>query len=149
MSTTMERWSPLNEVDDLTTRMNRLFARMPWDGRSEVLGSSDWIPSCNVSEDAKEYRVRAELPAVRKDDVHVRLENGVLTIEGERKEEKEEKGITLHRREMSYGKFIRRFSLPEQIDEAKVRAVFEDGMLNVIAPKMKVAEPRSREIPVN
>jgi len=148
IGTLEKKWNPINELDDLTTRMNRLFARTPWDGGRELLASADWIPSCNVEENETEYRIRAELPDVRKEDVHVRLEDGVLTIEGERNEEKEEKNVKVHRREMSYGRFVRCFSMPDAIDESKVQAVFDKGMLNVTMAKTKAHEPRATEIPV-
>jgi HSP20 family protein len=149
IGTLEKKWNPINELDDLTTRMNRLFARAPWDGGRELFASADWIPSCNVDENETEYHVRAELPDVRKEDVHVRFENGVLTIEGERNDEKEEKNVKVLRREMSYGRFVRSFSMPDAIDESKVRAVFDKGMLNVTMAKMRAREPRAREIPVS
>ncbi|HXV13939.1 MAG TPA: Hsp20/alpha crystallin family protein [Candidatus Krumholzibacteria bacterium] len=141
-----ETWDPFRDVDDLATRVNRLFGLTKWNGES--LAMADWVPSCNVSEDEKEYRVRAELPDVKKDDVHVTLENGVLTIEGERKEEKEEKDLKFHRRELSYGKFVRRFAMPEEADESKIQASFHDGMLEVTIAKSKVKAPKYKEIPV-
>jgi HSP20 family protein len=141
-----EAWDPFRDVDDLATRVNRLFGLTKWN--DESLAMADWIPSCNVSEDEKEYHVRAELPDIKKDDVHVTLENGVLTIEGERKEEKEEKGLKYHRRELSYGKFVRRFTMPEEADESKVQASFHDGMLDVTIAKSKIKLPKTKEIPV-
>ena len=149
MNTTLEKWNPLNEIDDLTTRMNRLFARMPWDGGREYLASPDWIPPCNVSENPTEYHVRVELPDMRKEDVHVRLENGLLTIEGERKEEKVQNDVKLHRRELRYGHFVRSFSVPEPVNESKVNAVFDKGMLDITLAKVKASVPRGREIPVS
>jgi HSP20 family protein len=143
-----ETWDPFREMDDLGRRVNRLFGLTKWNDVGEALAVADWVPSCNVSEDEKEYRVRAELPEVKKDDVHVTLEDGVLSIEGERKEEKEEKGIKFHRREFNYGKFVRRFSMPEQADESKVQARFHDGVLDVTIAKSKVTLPKAKEIPV-
>lgn len=143
-----ETWDPFREMDDLGRRVNRLFGLTQWNDAGEVLAVADWVPSCNVSEDEKEYRVRAELPEVKKDDVHVTLEDGVLTIEGERKEEKEEKGVKFHRREFSYGKFVRRFAMPDQADESKVQARFHDGVLDVIIAKSKLNLPKAKEIPV-
>ena len=104
-----ESWNPFREMEELSTRMNRLFSLSPWtgNGERELLATTDWAPSCDISETEKEYRVNAELPGVKKGDVHVTLENGVLTIQGERREEKEERGEKMHRRELSYGKFMR------------------------------------------
>jgi HSP20 family protein len=140
----LTRWDPLREIDELNTRVNRLLGASRWDGEL-----ADWIPASSVSEDEKQYRIRLELPDVKKEDVHVKMESGTLVIEGERKEEKEEKGLKFHRREMNYGKFVRRFVLPEEVDEASVQANFRDGMLNLVLAKTKTPSMKSREIPVN
>lgn len=138
-----ETWDPFRELDDLNTRINRLFGLTRWDGEL-----ADWVPSCDVSEDEKEYRIRLELPDVKKEDVHVKMESGVLVIKGERREEKEEKGVRFHRRELSYGKFVRRFTMPEEIDETKIQATFRDGMLDLILAKVKVSPMKAKEIPI-
>ena len=139
-----ETWDPFQEIDELKTRVNRLFGLTKWDG-----DLADWIPSCNVSEDEKEYRVRMELPDVKKEDVKVNMENGVLVVQGERKEEKEERGVRFHRRELSYGRFVRRFTMPEEVDESKIQANFRDGMLNLVLAKSKVKPSHVKEIPIN
>jgi len=139
-----ETWDPFQEIDELKTRVNRLFGLTKWDG-----DLADWVPSCDVSEDEKEYRVRMELPDVKKEDVHVNMENGVLVVQGERREEKDERGVKFHRRELSYGKFVRRFTMPEEVDEAKIQAGFRDGMLNLVLAKSKVKTTQVREIPIN
>jgi HSP20 family protein len=86
---------------------------------------------------------------VNRDDVHVTLESGVLTIQGARHEEKEEKGIRYHRRELSYGNFLRRFTMPDDADESKVDASFKDGMLNVVVAKSKAKAGKIKEIAVH
>jgi HSP20 family protein len=139
-----ETWDPFQEIDELRSRVNRLFGLTKWDG-----DLADWIPSCNVSEDEKEYRIRMELPDVKKEDVHVNMDNGVLVVQGERKEEKEEKGVRFHRRELSYGKFVRRFTMPEEVDASKIQANFRDGMLNLALEKSKVKASMFKEIPIN
>ena len=140
----LTRWDPLREIDELNTRVNRMLGPSRWNGEL-----ADWIPASDVSEDEKQYHIRLELPEVKKEDVHVKIEMGTLVIEGERKEEKEEKGLKFLRREMNYGKFMRRFMLPEEIDEASVKANFRDGMLNLVLAKTKTPSMKSREIPVN
>lgn len=140
----LTRWDPVREIDELSTRVNRLMGATQFNGEL-----ADWIPASNITEDEKEYRIRLELPDVKKEDVHVKVENGALVIEGERKEEKEEKGLKFHRREMIYGKFLRRFVLPEEVDEARVQANFRDGMLNLVLTKTKTTSVKSKEIPVN
>ena len=90
--------------------------------------------------------VKADLPDVKKDEVKVQVENGVLTIEGERRNVKEEKGRRFHKVEREYGRFIRRFTMPTEIDPEKVRAEFKDGVLNVTVPKAATAKPKSIEV---
>lgn len=147
-----ENWDPLREFEELSNRVNRLFGLTRWagDGQREALAMMDWAPSCDITETEKEYRVRAELPNVEKENVHVTLENGVLTIQGERREEKEEKGTKVHRRELSYGNFMRRFTMPDDADDANVNATFKDGMLNVaIAKSKEKAATKSREVSIH
>lgn len=146
-----ETWEPFREFEDLANRMNRLFglARLPTDGERETLATTDWTPSCDISETDQAYRIHAELPAVKKDDVHVTLDNGVLTIRGERRSEKEEKDVRFHRRELFVGSFARQFTLPADADEGKVDASFKDGMLNIVIPKAPAKSPRSKEVAVH
>lgn len=142
-----EEWNPFRELEEIRGRFDRFLGLTR--GEREDLASSDWVPSCNVSETEKEYRVQAELPNVKKEDVHVLLEEGVLSISGERKSEKEEKGEKFHRREVSYGSFLRRFALPEDADAENVQASFESGMLKVSVPKLATKEGKTREIEVH
>lgn len=149
-----DRWDPWRELDAmLGRRVGRLLGR-EGDLERETLALTDWAPSCDVSETAAEYRIKAELPGVDRKDVHVALENGVLTIEGDRKEEKEEKGgkdkdaIRFHRKEMTYGHFLRRFTVPADADESKVQAQFKDGVLEVSISRSKAKQAKARRIPV-
>jgi HSP20 family protein len=109
---------------------------------------ADWAPSVDVSETEGEYQIKAEIPDVKKEDVKVTLEDGVLTIQGERKQEKEVKGKRYHRVERSYGRFVRSFTLPDVIDEEKVKAEFKDGILNLALPKSEKAKPKAIEVTV-
>ncbi len=145
-----DMWSPFRELEEFSNRLGRFFdaARWPDEAEQEAMAMTDWWPSCNVSETDKEYRIRAELPNVKKDDVHVTFENGILTIEGQRREEKEEKGTKFHRRELAYGRFIRRFRLPGDADEAKTEATYKDGVLDVAIGKAEGKADRSRHIEV-
>lgn len=144
-------WDPFREFEHLSSRFNRLFglARAGGDGERETLALTDWAPACNISETETEYRVQAELPSLKKEDVHVTLQDGVLTIRGERREEKEEKSVKFHRRELSYGSFVRRFSMPEDADQAKVDATFKDGMLSVVVGKTKAKPSTAKEIAIH
>lgn len=146
-----ESWDPFRELEALTDRMNRFFglSRAPGTGERETLATTDWAPSCDISETDKDYRIHVELPSVKKDDVHVTLESGVLTIQGERREEKEEKGVKFHRRELAFGSFLRRFTMPDDADESKVDATFKDGMLNVVIPKSNGKVSKAKQIEVH
>jgi len=146
-----ETWNPFREIEELSTRMNRLFGLTRWtgEGEREALATTDWFPACDISETDKAYRIRAELPNIKHDDVHVMLEEGVLTIQGSRREEKEEKGVKFHRRELSYGNFVRRFTMPDDADQTQVDASFKDGMLDVMIGKTKARAPKAKEIIVH
>jgi HSP20 family protein len=144
----MVKWNPFRELEELQTRMNRLFSDTPAGRTDEPFVFADWAPAVDIQETDKEYTVKADLPEVKKEDVKVELENGVLTIEGERKQEKEETGKRFHRVERQYGQFIRRFALPNEVDAAKVQAEFKDGVLNVKLPKSANGKGKSVEIKV-
>jgi HSP20 family protein len=117
-------------------------------GEREALSIADWTPSCNVSETNEEYRIEAELPGVKQQDVEVKVEDRVVTLRGERREEKEEKGKKFHRVESSYGSFMRSFTLPEDADEEQVSAEFKDGLLKVRIRRTVPKESKARTIAV-
>ena len=144
------RWDPFRELEEVSARLNRMFARpasQTSDGK-ETMIVADWTPSVDISETEGEYEIKAEIPDVKKEDVKVMVEDGVLTIQGERKHEKEEKGKKFHRIERSYGSFVRTFSLPDVIEEDKVKAEFKDGVLNLHLPKSEKAKPKAIEVKV-
>jgi HSP20 family protein len=143
------RWDPFRELEDMSDRLNRMFARpaVRTNGK-ETLTVADWSPTVDISETDGEYLIKAELPEVKKDDVKVTLEDGILTIQGERRREKDEKTTKYHRVERSYGSFVRSFSLPDQVDENGVKAEYRDGMLNLRIPKSEKAKPRAIEVKV-
>ena len=149
--TTLMRWDPFRELEDMSDRLNRMFARpvVRTNGNGkETLTVADWSPTVDISETDGEYLIKAELPEVKKDDVKVTLEDGILTIQGERRREKDEKTTKYHRVERSYGSFVRSFSLPDQVDENGVKAEYRDGMLNLRIPKSEKAKPRAIEVKV-
>ncbi len=147
---TLVRWDPFRELEEVSDRLNRMFARpsTPRTTGKETMVVADWTPSVDISETEGEYQIKAEIPDVKKEDVKVTLEDGVLTIQGERKYEKEEKGKKYHRIERSYGSFVRTFSLPDVIDEEKVKAEFKDGVLNLHLPKSEKAKPKAIDVKV-
>lgn len=139
------RWDPFREYEDFFSRM------MPSVGRSArggEAGALDWSPSADISETDGEYLIRAELPAVRKEDVKVTVHDGRIQIEGERKYEHKEKGERFHRVESFQGRFARAFSLPKDADVEHVSAESRDGVLTVKVPKAKQAQPKPIEVRV-
>ena len=108
----------------------------------------EWAPLVDISEDDKEYLIKAELPEVKKEDVKVTAEEGTLTIMGERKFEKEEKGKKYHRVERAYGSFVRNFSIPDDVSPDKITAEFKDGVLTVHLGKTEQAKPQHIEVKV-
>jgi len=147
----MTRWDPFKEMDDLHRRLASLLvpaSRRTSDGK-ENMTVAEWVPSVDITEDDKEYLIKAELPEVRKEDVKVNVENGVLTITGERRFEQEEKGKRYHRIERSYGSFARSFTVPDDADDSKVSAEFKDGVLAVRLAKNEKARPKTIEVKVN
>ena len=146
------RWDPFKEMEELQSRFTKLFGLTPArteNGGQELMTITEWTPSVDIIEDEKEWLVKADLPEVKKEDVKVSVENGVLTITGERKFEKEEKGKKYHRIERSYGNFLRSFTLPDGADGSKVNAEFKDGVLLVHLHKNEKARPKSIEVKVS
>jgi len=139
------RWDPFAEMQSLfgplMPRSLGLMSRVSGDG-----DTLEWSPSADISETDREYLIRAELPGVKKEDVKVNLADGMITIEGERKQEKDEKTEKFHRIERLYGSFSRRFSLPEHIKADAVRSEYKDGVLSVHIPKTEKEKPK--QIPV-
>lgn len=147
---TLTTWNPLRELGNFENRLERFFnlPSLSRNGETESMTVSQWSPLVDISEDANEYLVKAELPELKKEEVKVSVENGELTISGERKSEKEEKGKKFHRIERSYGSFLRSFTLPESVSGDKVTAEFKDGMLMVHLPKDEKAKPKTIEVKV-
>lgn len=147
------RWNPFRELEEINERLNRAFGRsmltreLDAQGKDALVGF-DWAPSVDITENNEEFQIKAELPEVKKDDVKIRVEDGVLCISGERKQEKEEQNKKWHRVERSYGSFMRTFTLPANVDETKIRADYKDGVLTMRLPKSAEAKPRAVEVKV-
>lgn len=144
------RWSPFNDVETLFNRMLPTgFVNWP---RMALMGNGgkniEWTPSADISETAKEYVIRAELPAVQKEDVSVTYEDGVITIKGERKQKREDKNEKFHRVESFYGSFERSFSLPDNVQSDAVHCESKDGILTVHIPKSAPTKSKPRQIPI-
>ena len=145
------RWDPFKELDELQSRLSTMFGRAPVrkdGGRDEAMTVAEWAPLVDIVEDEHEYLIKAELPEVTKEDVKVTVQNGVLSLMGDRKFTKEEKDKKYHRVERAYGSFVRSFSLPEDADENKVSADFKDGVLQVHLPKSEKARPKNIEVKI-
>jgi HSP20 family protein len=145
---TLARWDPARELEEMTDRLSRLVGRPAATGAEEALVTADWAPIVDIQETDKEYLVKAELPEVKKDDVKVTIKDGLLTLEGERRQEKDEKTKKFHRVERSYGKFVRAFSMPEDADDQKVHADFKEGVLNVHIAKSEALKAKAVEVKV-
>src|SRR5437899_5879654 len=148
---TLTRCEQFREMEDFQNRLSTLFGRplrrTNGHGREDIT-LADWMPLADITEDDKEYLIKAELPEMKKEDVKVTVENGVLTISGERKFEQEEKKRKYHRVERGYGTFMRSFTLPDDADFNKVNAQFKSGVLTVHVPKSEQAKPKQIEVKV-
>src|SRR6266853_5129985 len=145
-------WNPLREMDEAQNRFNPFFLggfpnRM---GSDEIhsLTVADWSPEVDISEDDHGYLLKADLPEMKKDDVRVTVEDGILSVSGERKSEKEDQKRKFHRIERSFGNFRRSFTLPEDANGSKVTADFRDGVLKVHLPIMPIAKSKAIEVKV-
>ena len=145
---TLAKWNPLCELSDVQSRLSSLFGRLNMHTGADA-GFADWSPLVDVSENDKEFVIRAEIPDVKKEDVKVRVENGMLRILGERHLEKEKKGHKYHRIERAYGSFERSMSLPDNCKPADMSAEYKDGMLTLCLPKTAEVATKAIEVPVH
>ena len=147
----LTRWSPWKELEDMEKRLSTIFGRAPMattGEKKEAISVAEWSPLVDITEDEKEYIVKAEIPEMKKEDIKINVHDEVLSISGERKYEKEEKGKKYHRVERAYGSFVRSFTLPEDADGSKVNAEYKDGVLKLHLPKSEKAKPKTIEIKV-
>jgi HSP20 family protein len=143
------RWDPTREVASLQGEMNRLFSSffdMPGDGGGSNVRR--WVPAMDLVETGDGFVLRADLPGMSEDDVHIEVENDILTISGERKSEHEDKKEGYYRLERASGFFSRSLTLPEGVDPEQVEASFERGVLTVRIPKPAQTKPQKVRIGV-
>jgi HSP20 family protein len=143
----MVRWDPFANLDDMFARMPALLGRwprLPSGGET----TAEWSPSVDISETDGEYLLKAQLPAVKREDVHLTYEDGMLTISGERRQETEQKGEKFRRIESFHGSFSRSFSLPDGINASAIRAEAKDGVVTVHVPKSKSEAKKPTEIKI-
>lgn len=141
----------MRELDDLHDRVLRALYRWPGssDDGQQSLTMAEWSPVVDIIEDDREYLIKAEMPEVSKEDVKITLDNGVVTIRGERKLEQEENNRKYHRIERGYGCFVRSFSLPSDADPGQISADFKDGLLQLRLAKSEDKKPRQIEVKVD
>jgi HSP20 family protein len=139
------RWDPFRDLIALRDKMNRLFEDAVR-GEEKDLISSSWAPAVDIYETENELVLAAEVPGVDEKDVEISVEDNTLSIRGERKFQKETKEENYHRIERSYGSFYRSFTLPNYIDQEKIHAEHESGVLKVHMPKKPEVKPRKVRI---
>jgi HSP20 family protein len=139
------RWRPYGNLINIQDEMNRLFN--DFFGRVPVRGAEGrWVPAVDISEDDDNLFVDVEVPGMKKEDIKVSLEHNVLSLKGEKKQEKEVKDENFHRWERSYGSFARSFELPVPVQADKIKANYHDGVLHIALPKAEEVKPK--EIPI-
>jgi HSP20 family protein len=142
------KWDPWQEIEDMFDRYTRAVGWPRGKGQQEVATTVDWSPRVDIAETSDQFVIKAEIPEVNAKDVKVTVDNGVLSLSGERKQEKEEKGKRFHRVERYYGSFSRSFSLPDNVDGTKVKASFKEGMLTLTIPKTEATKPKAIEVKI-
>jgi len=144
----IRRWEPFSDMLSLREEIDSLFTdffkRTPTEGLAR---EGIWYPALDIEETKDEFTLTAEIPGMKKEDITITFSDGQLIIQGERKFEKEEKDKTYHRIERSYGKFMRRISLPKDVEADKAKASYKQGILSVLLPKSEKAKPK--EIGIN
>jgi len=142
----MAIWDPFHAMEELVDRYNRSARKslVKYDDKSFEVG--DWMPTVDISETDDAFIVKAELPGVEKNDVSVKIEDGVLTIKGEKKSEIEDE--QKHRIECTYGSFVRSFTLPQATKSDSIKAEYKNGILNLTIPKSEEVKPKEIEIKI-
>lgn len=143
----MKLWEPFRDLVSMRDDMDRLFET--FFGTRPQSFDDFWRPAVDIEENNGNLMVRAEIPGMTKDDIKVSVQDDLLTISGERKQENETKDKTFHRIERCYGKFRRMIRLPAQVDADKVKASYKDGVLNVTLPKPESLKPKNIDVEIN
>lgn len=141
------RWDPFRDLVTLREKMNRLFEEaFTSRGEEKDLIASTWTPSVDIYETENALVLTAELPGLDEKDIEIKIEDNTLTLRGERKFEKETKEENYHRLERSYGSFYRSFTLPNYIDQDKIQAEHENGILKITMPKKPELKPKKVKV---
>jgi len=149
------RFNPVRDLLDVEREFNRMFSNLgsrfgiaKKDGDEEY-ENAVWMPLTDIYEDKDNYKIKADLPGIKKNDVKISFSNGELSISGERAQEQETKDAKCHRVERTFGRYYRSFTLPKEIKEDKIKAEFKDGQLTITIPKADEVSPKEIEISVN
>ena len=147
----LTHWNPFKELENMEKRLSGYLGRpgARTESGKEAMTVAEWSPRVDITEDDKEYVIKADLPDVKKEDIKLTVLDNVMSISGERKYEKEEQGKKYHRVERSYGSFMRSFTVPDDADASKVSAEYKDGVLNAHLPKSEKANQKSIEVKVS
>jgi HSP20 family protein len=137
------RWDPFRELSSLQNEVNRLFSRAGGDIRAD---RQSWMPSADIIETDEAVRIKADLAGMDPKDIHVEVEDNVLTLSGERRFEEEVNEDKFYRIERRYGSFQRSVALPQGVNSDKIEAHYENGVLEVVIPKSEAVKPK--KIPV-
>jgi HSP20 family protein len=143
------KYAPFADTDEFPTGL-RLFQ----DSINRLLSEDGgrtrpWAPAVDILETENELVLKADVPGVELEDIDIQIENGTLTVKGERKVEKDEKSKGFHRMERSYGSFVRIFTVPDTVDSEHVKAGYESGVLTITLPKKEIAKPKAIKVQVS
>lgn len=141
------KYNPYREIDELFSKYLTNFNR-PSLGNQELIASGDWAPRVDIAETDLDFTIKVEAPEIKREDIKITIDNGVLNIRGERKRKEEDKSVKYHRIERHYGSFVRSFSLPDNVTEEKIEAGFKDGVLTIRLPKTEKSKPKQIEVTV-
>ena len=136
----MVRYEPINLFDRFNNEINRFLTGTPI--QDETVPARDWMPAVDILEEDSRYVLFADLPGVERSDIDISLEEGVLTIKGERRAESETQTDGYRRRERLRGSFLRRFTLPDTVNADSISATMKDGVLQIGIPKQEKPQPR-------
>ena len=143
----VSRWDPFQDLLSIQDEMNQVFGRvLGQPGQRGEQTARAWAPALDIAERNDAYVVTVEVPGIKPEQLDITLEDGVLTISGERRFEEETKEAQYHRIERSYGAFRRSITLPTRVMADAIDASFEDGVLQVVVPKAEEAKPKRIEV---
>ncbi len=137
---TLTQYDPWKVFDEMRKEMERAIAARSEEGSS--VATADWVPAVDIKEENDKFVIEADIPGVDPKDIEISMENGILTIKGERKLERQEEKDSYKRIERVYGSFYRRFALPDTADAEKISAKSKNGVLEIVIPKKEEVKPR-------